>query len=120
MNGEPASGVKLPSRAMLYASTVVLLEASPPYRKLVEQSTSTPEGKPVGANSPSEVNAPSGAAILNISIPCTSGSAHGSATAKNLPFGVTFIPTGRLCVGKGEPAIGVSAPSAAMLNTVML
>jgi hypothetical protein len=119
-NGEPDTGVRTPSAAIVNASTEVpSIFASPTKRKLLVQSMSTPAAKPVpmaGNGDPGTGESVPSVAMLNI----PTASFEIRATARNLPSGETLMPSGVPPAGKGEPGTGLSEPLAAMLNIVIV
>src|SRR5271169_5350230 len=79
--------------------------------QLMSTSAISARETPEPANVPSDVSDPS-AAMLNIS---TTLLLNGSATARNLPSGLTLAASGVLAVGNCE--VSVSTPFVATLNT---
>ena len=120
MNGEPAIGVKAPLEAMVATLTVVGPKvACEQKRSLDLQLISTSAAlvvPPWAKGEPgTEVSAPVGP-ILNIATEFELN----RATLRNLPLGVTLIPSGVPPAGKGEPVIAMSAPFYKILKAEML
>ena len=111
-NGEPATGVKLPSAAISKAS----IRSDPALAtnaRLLAQVASTAAAAPLVRNGDPKTGVrPPLAAIVYT----PTASIDLRPTRRNFPLAVTFTPSGNAPLSSGEPAASVSAPAGEMLN----
>src|ERR1051326_1935250 len=111
-NGEPGTGVKLPSAAMSKASMRFdpALETN---TRLLAQVLSIATAGPLVRNGEPETGVSAPLASIEYT-PRASNDRR--PTRRKLPLAVTFRPSGSAPVSKGEPAASVITPFAAMLK----
>ena len=119
MKGEPGMGESAPLAAMLSTATVVEpTMAFPAKRLLLLQLQSIPSAKLPGGPPAGNGDPGTGISLPVAEMPnMDTVLVVGPATARNLPSGVTLIPSGKPPgpPGNGDPGTGVRTPFAAML-----
>src|ERR1041385_645940 len=114
-NGDPATGVRLPSAAISNAS-IRFDPALETYARLLAHVVSTASAGPLVINGEPKtaVREPPASMLYT-----PTASIDFRPTRRNFPLAVTFTPSGNAPLSSGEPAASVSAPLAPMLKVWM-